>query len=464
MKPWARVLPVLVLAVLAGRPLPAQEKHGGPAGQELLAQGLAQEARYELDAAIAAYTAAAEKLAGAEKGEALGRLAIAQEMRGVAAFAATADAALAADPQGCFPLAAAARARARDRRADESLQLAERAVRACKSPAALAALGVAQGAKGDLVAAEAAYREALALAPGELAARIGLARVLRRTGRAAQAEPMLAEITQVAPGAVAVYKEAARTKLALGRPDDAVADAAIAAAMSEGDAEAAGLVTEVAVARAIAQVKAGQADLAVLDLQALRDKEPESASVRFGLGHAMLARQDVAGALVELRKAVELDPHLAEAQFELGQALYALKGDPAGAVAPLEQAVATEPANPRYRALLGGALAGAKQFDRAVEELSKVVAAAEPPPEAWLHLGVAQLGASRFKEGAEALEKATALLPQSAEAHAYLAWCYFGLKDPAGFKQAGAAARKLGYKDPQLLDRLKRVEAGEVIK
>lgn len=464
MKPWARVLPTLVLVVFAGGSGFAQEKHAVPDGHELLAQGLAQEARYELDAAIAAYTGAAEKLAGAQKGEALGRLSIAQELRGMAAFVATADAALAADAQGCYPLASAARARAWVRKADESLQLAERAVQACKSPAALAALGVAQGAKGDLAAAETAYREALALAPGDLASRIGLARVLRRTGRAAQAEPLLAEIAQAAPGAVAVYKEAARTKLALGRPDDAVADAAIAAAMSEGDAEAAGLVTEVAVARSIAQVKAGQADLAVLDLQALRDKQPGSASVRFGLGHAMLARRDVDGAIVELRKAVELDPHLAEAQFELGQALYALKGDAAGAVAPLEQAVAAEPANPRYRALLGGALAGVKQFDRAVEELSKVVAGPEPPPEAWLYLGVAQLGASRFKEGTEALEKATALLPQSAEAQAYLAWCYFGLKDAAGFKKAGAAARKLGYKDPQLLDRLKRVEAGEAIK
>ncbi|MGE0455295.1 MAG: tetratricopeptide repeat protein [Vicinamibacteria bacterium] len=463
MKPWARVLPALVLVVLAG-PLAAQEKPAGPDGHELLAQGQAQEARYELDAAIAAYTGAAEKLSRAEKGEALGRLAIAQELRGMAAFVATADAALAADAQGCFPLAAAARARARDRRADESLQLAERAVQACKSPAALAALGVAQGAKGELGAAEAAYREALALAPGDLAARIGLARVLRRTGRAAEAEPMLAEITQAAPGAVAVYKEAARAKLALGRPDDAVADAAIAAAMSEGDAEAASLVTEVAVARALVQVKAGQADLAVVELGALRDKEPESASVRYGLGHAMVARRDVDGGLAELRKAVELDPQLSEAQFELGQALYALKGDPAGAIAPLELAVAAEPANPRYRALLGGALAGAQRFDRAVEELSKVVAAPEPPPEAWLYLGVAQLGASRFKEGAEALEKAAALLPQSAEAQAYLAWCYFGLKDAPGFKKAGAAARKLGYKDPQLLDRLKRVEAGEAIK
>ena len=49
-------------------------------------------------------------------------------------------------------------------------------------------------------------------------------------------------------------------------------------------------------------------------------------------------------------------------------------------------------------------------------------------------------------------------------AEAYLGWCYFGLKDPAGFKEHAGKARTLGWTDAQLLDRLKRVEAGEAIK
>ena len=63
-----------------------------------------------------------------------------------------------------------------------------------------------------------------------------------------------------------------------------------------------------------------------------------------------------------------------------------------------------------------------------------------------------------------ALEKALAAKPDNAEAEAYLAWSYFGLKDAEGFKAHGAKARSLGWKDPALFDRLAKVEAGQAIK
>src|ERR1041385_2413017 len=57
---------------------------------------------HDLDAAMDAYKSAGDKLTGAAKGEALGRLAIVQETRGVPEFAATAEAAAAADKDGPF--------------------------------------------------------------------------------------------------------------------------------------------------------------------------------------------------------------------------------------------------------------------------------------------------------------------------------------------------------------------------
>ena len=56
------------------------------------------------------------------------------------------------------------------------------------------------------------------------------------------------------------------------------------------------------------------------------------------------------------------------------------------------------------------------------------------------------------------------LAPENPLAAAYLGWSYFGLKDADNFKKYAGKARTLGWKDPQLLDRLKRVEAGETIK
>ena len=49
------------------------------------------------------------------------------------------------------------------------------------------------------------------------------------------------------------YKESARVKIALNRAEDAVADAATAAALAEGDADAQKLVREVTVAHGAGQ-------------------------------------------------------------------------------------------------------------------------------------------------------------------------------------------------------------------
>ena len=56
---------------------------------------------------------------------------------------------------------------------------------------------------------------------------------------------MLAKVIESSPGAVEAYKEMARVKIAQNRPQEALADANLAAAMSENDPDAQALVTEV---------------------------------------------------------------------------------------------------------------------------------------------------------------------------------------------------------------------------
>ena len=187
--------------------------------------------------------------------------------------------------------------------------------------------------------------------------------------------------------------------------------------------------------------------------------------MRLGLGRAQIARRDADGALAELQKAVELDPKNAEAQYQLGYVQQVMKQNPGAAVLPYEKAVEAEPGNAMFRTSLGSALLGAGQTDRAVEQLTKVTSAEGYSGwQAWFYLGAAQLKASRFKEAVSALEKSLAAKPANAEAEAYLAWSYFGLKDAAGFKAHGAKARSLGWKDAALFDRLAKVEAGQAIK
>lgn len=436
----------------------------GATGEPSLRLGRVREQQSQLDVAIDAYKAAADKLSGPAKGEALGRMAVLQQLRGMGEAAATAQAAVAADPEGVWPTIALARLRAKEGKGDEAKALALKAA-ASGGGAAESALGAAEEARADLPAAEAAYRKALESPDQKVLATIGLARVLRKTGRAAEAEPLLKQVLADAPGAVDAYKESARVKLALHRGTEAMEDAATAAVLAEGDEEAQQLVQEATVAKALEQAARGNVDVAIQDLTKLRDEKPDSAIVRVGLGRALVLKRQADPALVELRKAVELDPSSAEAQAQLGLVLYALKGDAQSALAPLEKAVQADPTNLEYRTQLGAVLVSLKQGDRAVAELTKVTeSAGYARPDGFIQLGAAQLGAKRYKAAVPPLEKALTLAPQNAQAEAYLAWAYFGLKDSKEFVAHAGKAKALGHKEPTLLDYLARVEKGEPIK
>ena len=434
-------------------------------GAAALKLGVLREQRGEIDVAVDAYKAAAATLSGPAKGEALGRMAVAQDARGMGDAGATADAALAADPEGLWPTIATSLHRVHQGKTDEAIALAQKAVAAGGGAAATTALAHAQEAKGDMAAAETSYRQALAADPKSTGATVGLATVLRKTGRAAEAEPMLAKVIEASPGAVDAYKEMARVKIAQNRPQEALADANLAAAMADNDPEAQALVTEVRVAGALQSLATGQTDVAVSELMQLRDKNPESVPVRLGLAKAQVARRDVAGAIVELQKAVELDPKNAEAQYQLGYVLLRMKGDAASAVAPFQKAAALETANTTYATALGSALVGAQQFAPAIDVLTRLTAQADyKQPDGFVSLGQAYVQGKRYKDALPVLEKATTIAPDNADAWATLGWAYFGLKDAAKFKQAAGKARTLGYKEPTLLAYLKRIEGGETIK
>ena len=162
---------------------------------------------------------------------------------------------------------------------------------------------------------------------------------------------------------------------------------------------------------------------------------------------------------------MDIDPKNAEAQYQLGYVYHVMKQNPASAIPAFEKATAAEPGNTLFRTSLGSALTDAGQLDRAVEELGRVTGSEGYTGwQAWFSLGTAHLKANRYKDAAAALETAVARKADNAQAEAFLAWSYFGLKDAENFKAHGAKARRLGYKDAQLFERLTRVEAGEAIK
>jgi tetratricopeptide (TPR) repeat protein len=433
-------------------------------GDVSLRLGRVLEAKGEMDTAIDAYKVAGAKLTGPAKGEALGRMAVLQRIRGMGEAGATAEAAAAADPAGAWPAIAMAHIRAGEGKGDEAVALAQKAA-ATGGAAASVALGLAQEARGDLAAAEAAYRTALADPLVKVGASVGLARVLRKTGRATEAEPLIKAALDAAPGYVNAYKESARVKIALGRGAEAMGDAATAAALAENDPEAKQLAQEVAVAKAGEYLRTNQPDLAIQDLTKIRDENPDLVAARVGLAKAYVAKRQADPAVTELRKAVELDPNNSDAQFQLGQVLHLMKRDAAGAVPAYEKALAAASGNLDYRTALGAALLEAKEYDRAVAELGKVTGSPDyKKADAWLYTGAAHLAAKRYKDAIAALDKAALAAPDNVQVESYMAWAYFGLKDAANFKAHGGKAKALGTKDATLLAYLARVEKGEEIK
>ena len=173
--------------------------------------------------------------------------------------------------------------------------------------------------RNALPEAEAAYRAAGGAEGTNLLATVGLARVLRRTGRAAEALPLLEKAIASAPGAVAAYKESARVKIAIGRGADAVGDAATAAALAEtrprGQARLPG--GDGGQGPRLRRAEPGRPGHPGPHRPARREPRPGHRPRRPGPCLRAPTRQaDLA--IVELQKAVQLDPNNAEAQYQLG--------------------------------------------------------------------------------------------------------------------------------------------------
>jgi Flp pilus assembly protein TadD len=100
---------------------------------------------------------------------------------------------------------------------------------------------------------------------------------------------------------------------------------------------------------------------------------PESADVHNVLGIALAEKRQLDQAIVEFRKAVELDPDSGPAHWHLGAAL-ASQGAHLEATAHLARSVELEPGNSRALSDLGLTLAVQGRLDEAAEHLKRAIA------------------------------------------------------------------------------------------
>jgi protein O-mannosyl-transferase len=165
-----------------------------------------------------------------------------------------------------------------------------------------------------------------------------------------------------------------------------------------------------------ALVTAGRPEEAVLEFRRAIELQPHHAFAHASLAQVLLTRGELADAEAHLRAALAADPRWVDAWVNLGLTLARL-GRTTEAIAAYETALAIDPHAQDARTNLAGLMIDHGQIDEGIARLRDVLAAAPDLAEARYHLGMA-LDKSGERSAAEAeLRTAVRLKPDLAPAH-----------------------------------------------
>ncbi len=245
-------------------------------------------------------------------------------------------------------------------------------------------LGDAMSSRGDLPAAREAFRAALDLDADLALAHRGLGQVLLALGEAEAAVAALARSLEIDPLDGSAWAALARARNRIG--DGAGAKQASAEARRLGDSAGAmadpvferevvarGVSGTRALARAVRRIRAGDFAGALQDLAIADETHPGDSNVQHWLGIAYRGLGRADEAIASFERAVELNPSLAAARFDLAHLLFDRHG-PREALPHYEAALALDGEQPgwwfalaRCRFALGdrgGAIEGLEQVLR----------------------------------------------------------------------------------------------------
>ncbi len=205
--------------------------------------------------------------------------------------------------------------------------------------------------------------------------------------------------------------------MAIGKPGSATGEAAA------GPLDRAALPGADAAGDAVYHVELGNTYLELGSLADAADAyrraiqlDPTLAEAHYNLGTVLSGRKDALGAMAAYRRAIELRPDFFEALFNLGDTLSYL-GLLDEAADCYRRAAELEPSAAGVHNNLGSTLIELGRHEEAVEVLQRAVTHAPDIGELHTNLGSALKHAGRFDEGLAAQRRAVDLSPESAEAH-----------------------------------------------
>ena len=202
----------------------------------------------------------------------------------------------------------------------------------------------------------------------------------------------------------------------------------------------------------------GQAEKAQLVINPIL-ANGDSAEARLLMGTTRFNAHEYAPALVDLAKAVELNPKLPDVYAYYGLALFAM-GDMDKSKAAFEKALENDPNNYDANLHLGTQLRIDQDYDRALTYLRRAAAVRPGDLSTQYQFALVMLAQGKTEQSREALESLTKAAPSFTEAHVSLATVYYREKRNAdGDKQraivqslnAERQAKEPGVKlDPKL--------------
>jgi tetratricopeptide (TPR) repeat protein len=302
------------------------------------------------------------------------------------------------------------------------------------SPLAHSNLGAAYAKMGRFQDAVEQYKLALKLQPDNAGIELNLGLAWYKSGETQLAAEAFKKVHQRVPGELQPTLLLADCLLAMGKDKEVIA---LLAALGEQrpDDLAVSYLLGTALARD-GQIERGQ----VIINRILR--KGDTAEARLLLGTTKLRAQDYPAALVDLAKAVELNPKLPDVYTYYGQALL-LTGDASGATEAFRKALVANPWDFGSNMQLAILLKDEGKMDEAAECLNRALRVRPGDPNARYQQATILLHDNRNEDARAVLEKIVAEVPGFTEAHVTLATVYYRLKRKADGDRERAIVQKL---------------------
>jgi tetratricopeptide (TPR) repeat protein len=302
------------------------------------------------------------------------------------------------------------------------------------SPLAHSNLGAAYAKSGRYQDAVEQYQLALKLQPGNAGIELNLGLAWYKSGQTQLAAAEFEKLHKLAPGELQPTLLLADCLLAMGKDKEVVSLLTVLGDQRPDDLAVAYLLGT-ALARD-GQIERGQ----VIINRILR--KGDTAEARLLLGTTKLRAQDYPAALVDLAKAVELNPKLPDVYTYYGQALLAT-GDSVGAVEAFRKALAANPNDFSSNMQLAILLKEEDKMDEAAQCLNRALTVRPGDPGARYQHATILLHDNKAEDARAELEAIVAEAPSFTEAHVTLATVYYRLKRKADGDRERAIVQKL---------------------